>query len=246
MLKNTLRLWEISQPFEISISSDRFYFYAVIHLTPGLLRLVQRRADTSATPPGVEGVREPGSARPCHRLPQPQRWLGVPPACPLVPSHASTAQGTLDAPAFRPSALQRWPSKGGTSKGPQKWSKGWNPSAGKKGWESWGCSAWRRLQGDLTGTFQYLKRAYKKDEDRLSTRACCDRTRGNGFKLKEGRFRLSIRKTFFTMRVVKPWHRLPREVVDAPSLETFKDRLDRAWSNLLQLKMSLLSAGGMV
>jgi len=45
------------------------------------------------------------------------------------------------------------------------------------------------------------------------------------------------------LRVVKPWHRLPREVVDAPSLETFKARLDGALSNLIQLKMFLLTAG---
>ncbi|KFW63496.1 hypothetical protein AS28_01360, partial [Pygoscelis adeliae] len=55
----------------------------------------------------------------------------------------------------------------------------------------------------------------------------------NGSKLKEGRFRLDIRKKFFTVRVVKHWHRLPQEVVDAPSLETFKVRLDRALSNLI-------------
>ena len=86
--------------------------------------------------------------------------------------------------------------------------------------------------------FQSLKGAYKKDGDRLFSRACCDRTRGNGFKLKEGRFRLGrfrldIRKKFFTMRLVKHWHRSPRKVVDAASLETFKIRLDGALSNLI-------------
>ncbi|KAK4829854.1 hypothetical protein QYF61_007125 [Mycteria americana] len=83
----------------------------------------------------------------------------------------------------------------------------------------------RRLQGDLIVAFQYLKGAYKKDGDKLFSRACCGRTRGDGFKLKEGRFRLDTRKKFFKMRVVKHWNRLPREVVDAPSLEPFKDRL---------------------
>ncbi|KFQ40985.1 hypothetical protein N332_08912, partial [Mesitornis unicolor] len=55
----------------------------------------------------------------------------------------------------------------------------------------------------------------------------------NGFKVKEGRFRLDIRKKFFTVRVVRHWHRLPREGVDAPSLEVFKARLDKALSNLI-------------
>ncbi|KFR10763.1 hypothetical protein N306_15062, partial [Opisthocomus hoazin] len=55
----------------------------------------------------------------------------------------------------------------------------------------------------------------------------------NGSKLKEGRFRLDIRKKFFTMRVVKHWNRLPREAVHAPSMEMFKARLDGALRNLI-------------
>ncbi|KAK4832645.1 hypothetical protein QYF61_024673 [Mycteria americana] len=84
----------------------------------------------------------------------------------------------------------------------------------------------RRLWGGLTVAFQYLQGAYKEDGERHFTKACTDRTRANGFKLKGCRFRLDIRKNFFTMRVVRLWNRLPREVVDGPSLEAFKIRLD--------------------
>ncbi|KGL94856.1 hypothetical protein N301_02076, partial [Charadrius vociferus] len=55
----------------------------------------------------------------------------------------------------------------------------------------------------------------------------------NGYKLEEGRFRLNIRNKFFTLRVVRHWNRLPREVVEAPSLEAFKASLDMALGNLV-------------
>ncbi|KFQ11495.1 hypothetical protein N329_02822, partial [Haliaeetus albicilla] len=55
----------------------------------------------------------------------------------------------------------------------------------------------------------------------------------NGFKMKEGRFRLDVRKKFFTLRLERHWNRLPREAVDAPSLAVFKARLDGALSNLV-------------
>ncbi|GAB0202185.1 hypothetical protein GRJ2_002684100 [Grus japonensis] len=91
----------------------------------------------------------------------------------------------------------------------------------------------RRLWGDLIAAFRYLKGAYKKSGDGLFIRECGDRTMGNGFKLIEGRFRGDIRKKFFTVRVMTDWKRLPREVVDAPSLEVFIMRLDGALGNLV-------------
>ena len=75
----------------------------------------------------------------------------------------------------------------------------------------------RRLQGDLVVAFQYLRGVYKQEGKWLFTRVDGDRTRGNGLKLRQGRFRLDIRRKFLTQRVVTHWNRLPKEVVDAPS-----------------------------
>ena len=77
---------------------------------------------------------------------------------------------------------------------------------------------------------QYLKWAYNEG---LFIRAGSNRMKENGFKLEEGRFRLDIRKKFFTVRVVRHWNRLASEVVDALSLEAVKARLDGALSNLV-------------
>ncbi|KAJ7408946.1 hypothetical protein WISP_117627 [Willisornis vidua] len=83
------------------------------------------------------------------------------------------------------------------------------------------------------GVFQYLKGPYKKQGEECFIQADSDRKRGNGFKLQNGRLRLDVRKKFFTVRVVKHWTSLPREAVNAPSLEVFKARLDEALSNLI-------------
>ena len=102
----------------------------------------------------------------------------------------------------------------------------------------------RRFQGDLIVAFQYLKGAYKQEGEQLFAKVDSDRTRGNGFKLRQGRFRLDIRRKFFTQRVVMHWNRLPKEVVDAPSLEAFKARLDVALGSLVCWLATLHTAGG--
>jgi len=91
----------------------------------------------------------------------------------------------------------------------------------------------RRLQGDLINAHKYLKGGCQEDGAKLFSVVPRDRTRGNGHKLKHSKFRLKMRKNFFTLRVTEPWNRLPREAVESPSLEIFKTRLDKVLCSLL-------------
>lgn len=93
-------------------------------------------------------------------------------------------------------------------------------------------------------SFPVFRGSCKKGGEGLFVRGCTDnRLRSNSIKLKEGMFRLDITKKFLITSMVRHWNMLSREVVDAPSLEVFKGRLNGALGNLVELEVSLLMAG---
>ena len=117
-----------------------------------------------------------------------------------------------------PRTRKMWSCWSKSTRGWWKLSEGWSTCLVKKSWGNWGLFSLekRRLWGELIVAFQYLKGAYKQRGDWVFTCSNSGRTRRHGFRLKEGRFRLDIRRNFFPLRVVRHWNRFFRESYRCP------------------------------
>ena len=87
----------------------------------------------------------------------------------------------------------------------------------------------RRLRGDLIQVFRLIKGIDKIDYNKFFQLVGNSRTRGHQFKIVKVRCRLDIRNKFFSQRVVTSWNLLPAEVVEAETVNSFKNRLDKFW-----------------
>ena len=85
----------------------------------------------------------------------------------------------------------------------------------------------RRTRGDMIEVFKVLKGISKVDSSRWFRLADSSRTRGHRYKLVKCRSRLDVRKNFFSQRVVNTWNSLPEAVVEADSVNCFKNRYDK-------------------
>jgi len=90
---------------------------------------------------------------------------------------------------------------------------------------------YRRRRGDMIEVYKYLHGIYTIKEELLPLERSAVNTRGHPFKLKKRTCRLETRRNFFNYRVVNPWNALPESIVSAPSLNSFKARLDKHWIN---------------
>jgi len=90
-----------------------------------------------------------------------------------------------------------------------------------------------KAEGDLTALYNYLKGGCSEAGVGLFSQVTSGRMKSNGLKLHQGTLRLDFRKNVFTEGVVRHWKRLPREVVDSPSVELFKKHVDMALQDMV-------------
>ena len=87
----------------------------------------------------------------------------------------------------------------------------------------------RRLRGDLIQVFKLIKGIDNIDYNKFFKLVDNSRTRGHRFKIVKVRSRLDIRNKFFSQRVVNSWNGLPTDVVEAETVNSFKNKLDKFW-----------------